>query len=561
MLAAIPSSAGLDRHALLVGAFIRAAELAQGAADAEFEECGEDRCSAGRDRAAELLGLLAGEIDHSWRSRLQPRPLPTARLSLLLGQLAGAGPIGSREAEGFAHYALYPECQLEAARLSGLERSACVIGVRSIGLGLAALVAAALGGARVISLRPVGHPFAREIRASPDLVSGCTADPSVRFAVVDEGPGLSGSSFAAVVRWLEGLGVETSRIHLFPSHDGPPGGCSSAEARRLWSACARHVADFDATILGAAEGGLRSWLADLVGPHELTDVSGGRWRSLTRRPGSEWPPCDTRLERRKFLLRAEGREWLARFAGLGRIGHRKLRMSRLLAKEGFVPEAAGLCHGFLVERWQEGRALDQTGYPRDALLRWLGSYLGARQRLFPAATHGAGLDDLGRMAVRNAGEALGEEAAGKLGRWLGENRPATGRPVAIDGRLHAWEFVVSTEGALTKADAIDHCQSHDLVGCQDIDWDVTGATVEHALSPDETRRLCAAIGESGNGAPDPRLVAFFTPCYLAFQLGLWELSADAASGPERARLNSAAARYRRALGAFIDHPMGSGPLP
>src|SRR5690606_21875864 len=142
-----------------------------------------------------------------------------------------------------------------------------------------ALVAAALGAGSPVSLRPVGHPFEREIRAAPDLVADWLADRSASFALVDEGPGLSGSSFAAVIRWLEGLGVEASRIHLFPSHEGPPGNNACVETRRAWSRCARHVVGFEPTILGAdAQSGLRSWLADLVGPHELKDISGGRWR-------------------------------------------------------------------------------------------------------------------------------------------------------------------------------------------------------------------------------------------------------------------------------------------
>lgn len=105
-----------------------------------------------------------------------------------------------------------------------------------------------------------------------------------------------------------------------------------------------------------------------------------------------------------------------------------------------------------------------------------------------------------------------------------------GRPAAIDGRLHAWEFVVSPEPALIKTDGLDPCRSHDLIGCQDIAWDVAGALVEHALS--RPRGGCSAR-RSGEGQPadDPRRVAFFKPCYLAFHLGLWHLAAGGAAGP------------------------------
>src|SRR5690606_5152455 len=123
----------------------------------------------------------------------------------------------------------YPEGYLATARSSGLGAQTCVIGIRSIGTALAALVAAAIGARQAISVRPVGHPFDREIRAAPDLLAG--ADMRGDFAVVDEGPGLSGSSFASVAKWLASQGVEKERIHFFPSHGGAPGPASTIDAR------------------------------------------------------------------------------------------------------------------------------------------------------------------------------------------------------------------------------------------------------------------------------------------------------------------------------------------
>ena len=88
------------------------------------------------------------------------------------------------------------------ARQSGLGPDTRVIGIRSIGTGLAAIVAAALGAKRPFTVRPVGHPFSRELRIGDGLKEQLLADPHASFAIVDEGPGLSGSSFAAVIGWL-----------------------------------------------------------------------------------------------------------------------------------------------------------------------------------------------------------------------------------------------------------------------------------------------------------------------------------------------------------------------
>ena len=58
------------------------------------------------------------------------------------------------------------------------------------------------------------------------------------------------------------------------------------------------------------------------------------------------------------------------------------------------------------------------------------------------------------------------------------------RPVEIDGRLHAWSYL-RRDGHLLKTDALDHHAGHDLVGCQDIAWDIVGAKIE--LGPDAVR--------------------------------------------------------------------------
>jgi hypothetical protein len=123
------------------------------------------------------------------------------------------------------------------------------------------------------------------------------------------------------------------------------------------------------------------------------------------------------------------------------------------------------------------------------------------------------------------------------------------RRVEADNRLHAWEWLLPRDGRLLKTDAVDHHAAHDLIGCQDIAWDIVGAAVELELAPSERDRLCAVVeGETGR-AVDPELLALLTPCYLAVQLGDRTLATEivAAWQAEVDRLRAAANQYAARL--------------
>ncbi|MBS3647553.1 hypothetical protein KEU06_02790 [Pseudaminobacter sp. 19-2017] len=547
---------GLERHAALVRAFMSAAELAQGVADADFEARGVDAPSNRQTAANALLMSIAEQIAVSWDTGLRADIFPEIDVDHLRESLAPAGLITTSRAEGYDFYALYPELYVEAARRSGLPAKTVVIGIRSIGLGLAALIAAALGAKPPKSFRPVGHPFRRELRAETILVAEALSDPAAPVAIVDEGPGLSGSSFGAVVEWLQSLGVAASRIHLFPSHEGGPGPEAAEQYRGAWAHSARHCAGFDEVIGDSTHPSrsLRSWIGDLLGTDgfELTDFFGGAWRKIVYADPAQWPSCDPRQERRKYLVSSGADWWLARFAGLGDTGEHKLALARTLHEGGFTSEPVGLCHGFLVERWVRGTPLPLSGFDKARLIDWLGSYLGYRARHCVASQQGASLGELTEMAGHNAELALAGDFAMRLRRWF-ESRPVGPcrlTPVETDSRLHAWEFLVTPAGKLVKTDALDHAAAHDLVGCQDIAWDIAAAGIEHDLSSGELESLRIAV-EAGSGREvDPRLVAFYTPCYLAFQIGLWTF---ATAGPdwEKSRQFALRERYMAKLGALL----------
>jgi hypothetical protein len=533
---------GLARHAHIVRCFIDAGMLAQGLADHGLAARGHDARAPADDAVMTLVVALARAIAQSWGSA----PFSTLTMPSL-PRASWPESIELRRPEGYAFYALYPEAYLCAARAAGAgERT--VIGIRSIGTGLSAMVAVATGSGIPSTVRPVGDPFDRRLSIAPELLREWTAHART-IAIVDEGPGLSGSSFGAVTDALVSAGVPSDRIECFPSHAGELGPVASSERRERWRRTRRHVVSTD-TLL---DGVLDRWVADVVGPltGPLVDLSGGGWRSRRFTREEDWPASVTYQERRKLLARTDRGTFLVRFVGLGEAGEQALDRARLLHRAGFTSELIGVCHGFSIERWHDDARSLGASIHRAALVAHLGRYLGFRARELRADESGASMARLVEMTRRNAVLALGDEVQSALDRWEAASPPERSlRRVAVDARLHRWEWLVDGE-RLLKSDAIDHCAAHDLVGMQDVAWDVAGAAIELSLDAAEERSLVAQVGAHAGHAIDPRLVDQLRPSYLAFQLGRHSLATSSVDPAESTRLRALAARYAHDLRAAL----------
>jgi hypothetical protein len=522
---------------------------------------------------AAAMRLAVGLARVMWRSHAGRYTLPVSLSSCRAGlEVLARHPlpdtISVRPAEGFHHYGVYPEAYAAAAASAFAARPLpVVIGVRTIGATLAAAVAGALPapGGPPLTVRPVGPPSERRLAVGEDVTGWLASARGRAVAVVDEGPGLSGSSFAAVLDALAGAGVDERDVCAFPSHDGDVGGAASAGTRARWARLRRVHLPFEAVFLRQGDDRLEDWTRDLIGPHDAApeDLSGGLWRRLMFRDPLDWPPVIAMRERRKFLLRARGLRHLARFVGLGGAGAAASARAGELGEAGFSPPPVGLRHGFLVTRWL-GAARPllscRAWFPRGALLEHVAEYLAFRGGRFPAdRARGAAPEALLEMAVVNACEGVGPAAARRLERftpWLRDLARAA-RPVEVDARMHAWEWLVTDDGRLLKTDAVDHCDGHDPVGCQDLAWDVAGAIVELRLDPGETTTLRRALAERGYPI-EPEPLSFYMSAYLAFQLGLYASGAQAAGDDEeRERLGAAASRYRRWLEADSATPADS----
>lgn len=165
------------------------------------------------------------------------------------------------------------------------------------------------------------------------------------------------------------------------------------------------------------------------------------------------------------------------------------------------------------------------------------------------------------MARHNAGDALGPRTASAFARWSEADLAALApraRPIEVDGRMHAWEWLAMPNGRLVKADAVDHHAAHDLVGCQDVAWDVAGACIELALPADAVEHLCAVLQQGCGFGVDHGLLSFLKPCYVSFQLGAFTMAADAAPDEaERRRLLRHVERYAAELKRLLGRPGGA----
>ncbi|WP_042118725.1 hypothetical protein [Rhizobium etli] len=549
MTACIEMQPSRRRHESLVRAFMLTGELVQGLADQEFASKRADDLSELQDAGAKLLLMQSRAIMQSWQSGFAGILSFPEDWASKLDLLDSTDPVRMKRAEGYAFYALYPESYIEAASVSNLTPKTVVIGIRSIGTGLAALVSSALGAEPAYSLRPTGHPFERRVRVTPALSERILADRDTDFAIVDEGPGLSGSSFGCVADWLQANGVASGRLHFFPSHAGEAGPHASEPHRTRWRDRPRHVVSFDDLTLKAQDPKhrLQTWAADVVAvaPSSWRDLSGGAWRDVRYRDPSHWPPSYMQMEKRKFLMEAEGAAWHVKFAGLCGSHVDKARRGSLLSEAGFIPKIAGTCYGFIVEEWLDGTPLDHSGVSRRDIVDHLGRYLGFRARHLPARNGGASIHKLCEMAIFNITEAVGSDTAEKLRCVMGAPERLAGRlrRVDTDNRLHPWEWLTTTAGRIMKTDALDHNAAHDLIGCQDIAWDVVGACVEFELSSKERDCLADLVGREADCDLRDDVLKFFEACYLGFQIGLWSQARASVDGAERERIESTIKRY------------------
>jgi len=508
-----------------VGALIHAGEVESALADLR---------SAGARAAAALTDLAAACL-------LPPSNRSTDRIAGdaagLIARLDLPPHICLRPLVGFAYYALHPQ-QYAALAQKFLQttpecRSAAVVGIRSIGAPLSAVVVAALRShgiaAERITVRPWGHPFDRELRTNRDEQAWMEAHGAAgaHFLIVDEGPGRSGSSFLSTAEAAVRCGIEPRRIALFCSHEPRTDNLIAPDAANRWHEFRCSFPACDSSPLPQRRG------------HEL---SAGAWRSVFYADSSQWPGVWPATERVKFL--ADDEKSVFKFEGLGRYGDRVLQRSAQLAEGGWGPGCGRAAAGFVRYARIHGRPANGE-LSRNTLIR-IAEYCAWRSRKFAASA--ADHAELERMANYNLHT---------LGGWsapAGELRLACVRPVLADGHMMPWEWVRTSSGLLIKSDGAAHGDDHFYPGAVDIAWDLAGAIVEWNMPRGAARELLDRYGSASGDDAEPRMPTYVA-AYLSFRIAFLTMASESCDHAERARLQRSLEHYRVTLAQVMAHPL------
>ncbi|HUR46892.1 MAG TPA: hypothetical protein VMZ27_13525 [Candidatus Saccharimonadales bacterium] len=518
--------------------------------------------------ASELMDEVAAAFQTVWSGAKGPERLGRVKARLQALQDCGDYTLKVKVPEGFAFYSLFPEqYSVAAAKWAAQhegerQRRALVVGIRSIGTTLSAIVSAGLRAqgwsVERLTVRPTGPPFRRRVELSVPKPDG------IRFAlIVDEGPGASGSSMAGVAEWLAQAGF--AEIAFFPGHDGGPGPMASTEIQGWWSRAPRYFVPLEEIRWGGRSLTelLSSCAAESLGEVTATnDLSAGNWRSWAYKSPESWPAVCEMFERRKILCAGEKSGVLWKFAGLAgeTNGHAHEGMYSMGLSPGeeevSIPPIIFARLGFVASVWANGDRLTAQDGSSPTLLNQIGKYIAraARQGLDASGAR-AGIHRLKEMLYWNIKEALGEQWADGASRLFKDTDADATTLTYGDGRMAPWEWVRTASGQLVKTDWFGHRDDHTLIGAQSVCWDVAGAAVEWNMNQEQLELVLKPLGER-RVTIDQNLLRFYLAAYAAFRLGFVTIGANRLEEhhPERGRLQRDLSRYKDFLLRLLDPP-------
>jgi hypothetical protein len=503
-------------HERCLNALIRAGELESALSDAESPAA--STLESLTDALA--LALVSGDLSSVRRT--------TGNLS----NLSLLQTIETSPPEGFSYYALHPLDFGDAAtRIANPPRPVAVIGIRSIGTTLSAVVATTLrrAGCPVerITVRPTGHPYSRVTHFTSKQIWWIDKqkERSAMFLVVDEGPGRSGSSFLSVGEALIDAGVAAAQLTLIGSHEPDVNRLCADDAARRWKAF-RFL---------AAVPHIGSRFSD------HTFVGAGEWRRKLLPEDATWPVCWLQMERVKFLSPDGTR--LYKFEGLGPVGETVQQRSRWVDEAGFGCSVADAGDGFSC--YAVAEAPPMTGEEADAIiLERIAQYCAFRAAEF--GTYGVP-EPLAEVLRFN----ISREFQIELNLKLDALQPS--RLVVVDGRMQPHEWLRTPDGLLLKTDASSHGDDHFFPGPTDIAWDLAGVAVEWNLHPDALEFLLARFARlTGNDLQ--RTLPAVMLAYSVFRLAWCKMAMSTAmDSSEHLRLRTAYRRYRNLAVKELSH--------
>lgn len=492
----------------VLGALLRAGELESAIADAGIPAAALEELT---DSLAEAL--VANHPLHSFDYR---ELLDTCEVPEFLS---------TSVPEGFAYYVVHPLTYADV--IEGFPRltpNVVVIGIRSIGATLSAVTAAAARKrgrqALRMTVRPHGHPYNRKTAFAPQqqqiIREGLAAGAD--FLVVDEGPGLSGSSFLSVAEALLGEGVLAESITLICSHQP----------------------DFDS--FRADDGPQRArrfrWVAVHSIPrrpeHAQVYMGGGEWRRSHFANETNWPASWINLERAKYVSPVPTRRRLFKFIGLGHYGNEVFERELQLAEHGFAPMPQKDAHGFASYLWLSSRPMRSDDLTEPVLFR-LAEYCAFRANAFAAE-----LPDLNQLQMMAEYNLQQMELHTPVALHLE-------RPVIADGRMQPHEWLLAPDRHILKVDGGSHGDDHFFPGPTDIAWDLAGAIIEWRMNKEQEQSFLETYRKLSGDNAESR-IADFTLAYTVFRCAYSQMAANALhSTDEQSRLERAAGHYLEAL--------------
>jgi hypothetical protein len=430
-----------------------------------------------------------------------------------------------RTPAGYAHHALDPRQYAGLIDRIDLDprQPIAVIGVRSIGTSLGAIVVEALRVqghvAERISVRPKGQPWARVLHWQDHerMFVEQQRQRGAQFLIVDEGPHASGSTFLAVAEALEHAGVPRAAIVMCASRLPDPRSLMAENAAERWIRYRCQAAS--------------PWLQ----VSDCDELSAGAWRKIAYGDdAAAWPACWKQLERLK--RRSADGQWLDKFEGLLPYAETVFERAGVLAQAGYGPAPTWVGHGFVRYPWLPGRparASDLDGQ----LLRELARYCAFRARAMKV--NDADTRGLSRMLQANLLEAFGIELRDRL-------RFEVERPVIADARMQPFEWRTAGTGRVRKIDGHSHGDGPLLPGPCDICWDLAGAIVEWNMNRAQREQFVIDYVRLSGDRVAKRLPAYLLG-YCAQRWGESYVATRASDPVERARLSNAQQVYRDRL--------------
>lgn len=484
-----------------------------------------------------------------------------ARALALLQRTADVS-VRLKSPEGFSHYGLFPEQYVDAAHAwlddhpLGEVRRIAVVGLRSIGTTLAAVVTTVLSCAgrqvRTCTVRPGGHPYARAVDADAAWARG-----AVHAIIVDEGPGLSGSSMAAVAQWLARADVRA--VSVFPSHAHGPGVAASDATRAWWERVPCYVGEARCDV---ARPYIAQYCAAVFADDPVAtveDMSGGMWRRHVYSREDEWPAACAALERPKYrcTLRS-GRRVLMKFCGFDaspQPASGAQRAAERMKALGVDVISAG--DGFVFVGWTDEAPaeLRHASEAPSPLARHL-----ARSAFVPLSEEALARswECLSALVHRNVGVALGDARADEAARHFErvKTRPLSPalRRACVDARMAPQEWRVANDGAWRKVSAAGAIPDVSAVGEQPLLWDLAGAAVEWKLHGAARDALFDAYFAACGERVDEECFECYRLAYAAYRAGACKLCLEmhARGDPERRRLEEAYENYRAQIESILE---------